>query len=404
MHNTEALWCFCEPHRPTILIGLPLDVWGPKQKKRWVSRMLGAQVLVATCMRRDRPPWSGPGRATCQCTTAPPPAPCQSEGIGAAGTPASSEATPPRPCLGQGRGACGTLRTTGHPGAAPPRPRPGGFRCSSCSTRPTPAPWRRASPWKRRGRVRCRASRFPADGQRSPEYLAVNPKGRVPSLVTDKGVLTETPAILAFIAQTFPRAGLAPLGDPFAFAQVQAFNSYLCSTVHVAHAHRMRGHRWADDPAAIAEMRRKAPQAVGECFDLIERGMLRGPWVMGDAHTICDPYLFTLAQWLEADGVDPARLPKVREHRKRMSDRPAVRGRSPRRSARAARSAVARGHDAVRFDRRSPRGRVRGGARSGAAARRVCYTNVAPGLSCPRMASMPAARLQKAVRGVIIRL
>ena len=46
---------------------------------------------------------------------------------------------------------------------------------------------------------------------------------------------------------------------------------------------------------------------------------------MGDAHTICDPYLFTLAQWLEADGVDPARLPKVREHRKRMSDRPAVR-------------------------------------------------------------------------------
>ena len=97
-------------------------------------------------------------------------------------------------------------------------------------------------------------------------------KGRVPSLVTDKGVLTETPAILAFIAQSFPRAGLAPLGDPFAFAQVQAFNSYLCSTVHVAHAHRMRGHRWADDPAAIAEMRRKAPQAVGECFELISVG------------------------------------------------------------------------------------------------------------------------------------
>ncbi len=166
---------------------------------------------------------------------------------------------------------------------------------------------------------------FRTDQQRSPDYLAVNPKGRVPSLVTEKGVLTETPAILAFIAQTFPHAGLAPLADPFAFAQVQAFNSYLCSTVHVAHAHRVRGHRWADDPAAIAEMRRKAPQAVGECFGLIERGMLRGPWVMGDAYTICDPYLFTLAQWLEADGVDPARLPRVREHRQRMSERPAVR-------------------------------------------------------------------------------
>jgi glutathione S-transferase len=72
-------------------------------------------------------------------------------------------------------------------------------------------------------------------------------------------------------------------------------------------------------------MRRKAPQAVGECFDLIEREMLRGPWVMGDVYTICDPYLFTLTQWLEADGVDPARLPRVREHRQRMSERPAVR-------------------------------------------------------------------------------
>jgi glutathione S-transferase len=65
----------------------------------------------------------------------------------------------------------------------------------------------------------------------------VNPKGRVPSIATDRGILTETPAILAFIAQHFPEAALAPLADPFAFAQVQAFNRYLCSTVHAAHAH-----------------------------------------------------------------------------------------------------------------------------------------------------------------------
>src|SRR4030095_5053311 len=80
--------------------------------------------------------------------------------------------------------------------------------------------------------------------QRAPEYLAINPKGRVPSLVTERGILTETPAILLFVCQTHPQAGLAPLDDPFALAQVQAFNSYLSSTVHVAHAHRMRGHRW----------------------------------------------------------------------------------------------------------------------------------------------------------------
>ena len=82
---------------------------------------------------------------------------------------------------------------------------------------------------------------FRANEQRKPEYLAINPKGRVPALATGRGILTETPAILAFIAQSFPAARLAPLDDPYEFARVQAFNSYLCSTVHVAHAHRMRG-------------------------------------------------------------------------------------------------------------------------------------------------------------------
>ena len=165
---------------------------------------------------------------------------------------------------------------------------------------------------------------FRADDQKKPAYLAINPKGRVPALVTERGILTETPAILAFIAQSYPAAGLAPLADAFAFARVQAFNSYLCSTVHVAHAHRMRGTRWADDPAAILEMQRKAPSAVTEGFALIERDMLAGPWVMGEAYTICDAYLFTLAQWLEADRADLARLPKVLEHRRRVAGRPAV--------------------------------------------------------------------------------
>ena len=166
---------------------------------------------------------------------------------------------------------------------------------------------------------------FAADEQRKPEYLAINPKGRAPALVTDRGILTETPAILAFIAQSFPQAKLAPLEDAFLFARAQAFNSYLCSTLHVAHAHRMRGNRWADDSAAIAAMQRKVPESVTACYRLIEANMLEGPWVMGEAYTICDPYLFTMAQWLEQDGVDPSRFPKVIDHRRRMSERRQVR-------------------------------------------------------------------------------
>lgn len=168
--------------------------------------------------------------------------------------------------------------------------------------------------------------RFADNDQRKPDYLKINPKGRVPALVTGRGVLTETPAMLAWIAQSYPQAKLAPLEDAFAFAQAQAFNSYLCSTVHVAHAHRMRGYRWveADDTHSLEAMKKKVPQSVYEGFALIENGMLAGPWVLGDSYSICDAYLFTLAQWLEADGVDPARLPRVAEHRRRVGERPAV--------------------------------------------------------------------------------
>jgi glutathione S-transferase len=162
---------------------------------------------------------------------------------------------------------------------------------------------------------------FATEDQRKPDYVQLNPKARVPALVTDDGVLTETPALLAYIAQKFPQAKLAPIDNPFAFAEVQAFNSYLCSTVHVAHSHRMRGYRWADEPEAIAAMQRKVPASVLACFELIDRNMLRGPWVMGDTYTICDPYLFTLSQWLEADGVDMAKIPNVRAHRERNATR-----------------------------------------------------------------------------------
>jgi glutathione S-transferase len=165
---------------------------------------------------------------------------------------------------------------------------------------------------------------FKNEEQRKAEYLAVNPKARVPALVTARGVLTETPAILAFIAQSFPQARLAPT-DPYDFAQAQAFNSYMCSTVHVAHAHRMRGYRWADEQSSFADMQRKVPQTMSECFALIERTMFKGPWALGEQYSICDPYLFTVALWMEGDGVEAANFPRIADHRQRMSERPQVR-------------------------------------------------------------------------------
>jgi glutathione S-transferase len=165
---------------------------------------------------------------------------------------------------------------------------------------------------------------FANQAQRSPEYLGINPKGRVPALVTKEGFLTETPALLLYLCQRFPDAGLAPLNDIFAIATMQAFNSYLCSTVHVAHAHRVRGYRWADDPLALDDMKKKVPQTMGDAMALIENGMLEGPWVMGEQYTVADMYLFTIANWLEGDGVDLTKLPRVIAHRERMAKDPKV--------------------------------------------------------------------------------
>jgi glutathione S-transferase len=160
--------------------------------------------------------------------------------------------------------------------------------------------------------------------QRSESYLSINPKGRVPALSTEHGILTETPAILLYLAQRFPETGMAPLNDAFALAKVQELNAYLCATVHVAHAHRVRGARWVDEDSAIKAMQEKVPQTMSECFNLLEAEMFKGPWVMGEQYTICDPYLFTVSNWLEGDGVDLERFPHIAAHNQRMRERPAV--------------------------------------------------------------------------------
>ena len=164
---------------------------------------------------------------------------------------------------------------------------------------------------------------FANQQQRSPEYLAVNPKGRVPALVTEQGTLTEAPALLAYIAQRFADARLAPT-DAFGFARMQEFNSFLASTVHINHAHRPRAARWADDADAQAAMQRKVPANMTENFQYIEANYLEGPWVLGEEYSVCDGYLFTVAGWLKGDSVDMAQFKNVNDHFHRMKERAAV--------------------------------------------------------------------------------
>lgn len=161
--------------------------------------------------------------------------------------------------------------------------------------------------------------------QRSPAYLAINPKARVPSLATDRGILTEVPVLLGFIARSHPDAKLAP-ADSFEFFQMQSFNTYLASTIHITFAHIFRPERYADSEPAKAEMRAKAPKSLLEQFQLVETQLSDGrEWVHGAQYTVSDPYLYVFARWFEREGVGSiAALPRIKAHRDRMQTRPQV--------------------------------------------------------------------------------
>jgi glutathione S-transferase len=162
-----------------------------------------------------------------------------------------------------------------------------------------------------------------AGEQRKPEYLAINPKGRVPALVTPEGVLTENVALLLYVAQTHPHANLAP-ATAFEQAKMNAFNAWLSSTVHVNHAHKMRGSRWSDDPAVVENLKLKVTQTMTDCAVMVENEFLKGPWVMGEQYTVADGYLLTIENWFVADGVDMSKFPRIAAHMAAVNARPAV--------------------------------------------------------------------------------
>ena len=163
--------------------------------------------------------------------------------------------------------------------------------------------------------------RFSKNEHVAPDYLAINPKARVPALETPHGILTETPATLEWIATTWPEAGLMP-SDPWQAARAREAMSYLASTVHVNHAHKMRGSRWTQDVAAQKAMAAEVPRTMGECAAYLE-SRLEGDWIC-DAFSVADLHLWVISRWLDGDGVPLADYPKLHALSDRVAARPAV--------------------------------------------------------------------------------
>ena len=161
---------------------------------------------------------------------------------------------------------------------------------------------------------------FDKGEQRSREFLAINPKGRLPTLQTEHGHLTETPAILDYICDI---SGKFLPSNPFQKARAREMISFLAATVHVNHAHGPRAARWSDDPAAQASMAAKVAETMADSCSVIEAVLPDAGWFLG-SYCIADIHLYAVSRWLAGDGVDIPEYPKLAAHFVAMKARPAV--------------------------------------------------------------------------------
>ncbi|MGZ9098380.1 MAG: glutathione S-transferase family protein [Brevundimonas sp.] len=128
--------------------------------------------------------------------------------------------------------------------------------------------------------------------QLTDAYRAINPRGKVPALETDQGILTESTAILPFIADLAPDKGLFPRAGTFERAQAQAWLSFLSSTLHVAVSAAMFPREGCDNEIARSAALARAVAAFKDVDDHLE-----GRDHMLDAPSVCDLYLLTFALW-----------------------------------------------------------------------------------------------------------
>ena len=162
--------------------------------------------------------------------------------------------------------------------------------------------------------------------QRTPEYLAINPKGRVPALLTEEGeILTEVPAISWYIATAAPTVRLLPLGRLPAARSFEWFN-WLSGTLHtMAFGQFWRMQRFVAEEQLFPAVKDKGRENILENFAFIEGRLAGRNWAVGNAYTAVDAYLLVFFRWGNRIGIDMrAGYPYWTAQAERVLERPAV--------------------------------------------------------------------------------
>lgn len=164
------------------------------------------------------------------------------------------------------------------------------------------------------------------NAHRSPEYLKLNPNGKIPVLVDGDLVLYETGAIVLHLVDTHADAGLAPALGTAERAQFYKWLLWLANTLQAEMPLYFYSDRWADGPEGAAQVKKHAEAHIAGMIDQLEAELARhgGAWFTGERFSALDPYVFMLCRWTRGMQRPARTLPHLAAYLQRMLARPAV--------------------------------------------------------------------------------
>jgi glutathione S-transferase len=167
------------------------------------------------------------------------------------------------------------------------------------------------------------AIRMSREDRKTPAYLKINPAGAVPALEQDGWVLTQNAAILNYLADSFPQAGLGGDGTPKGRAEVNKWLALVNSDIHPAFHPLFGSTAYLGDAALVEKSKDTARAKLRGLFERVDAQLAGRDWV-ADARSIADPYLFVVTRWAKAQGIDLAGLDNLARFVARMEADPAV--------------------------------------------------------------------------------
>ena len=159
--------------------------------------------------------------------------------------------------------------------------------------------------------------------QRKPEYLALNPRGRVPTLIVNGHVLTENVGILTYLAGGYPQAKLWPK-DTWHQAMAVSTMAWISNTVHPAYGHLLRPARYVDGDVHQEAVKAKGKENFGKHLEEIDTLLKGRKWAIGNHYTVVDGYLLVFYRWGNRAGLPVKSLANYSALVDRVLARPAV--------------------------------------------------------------------------------